>query len=220
MAARSHQCAQSKSHDTSCDTPSHLHQRTASFAKPSLLILTLLPSTFSLYDSSPYYRHPQTLGRAIFLSEALSRRPFPGLDSSPCAAMSGPRVRTPLDVVGVRFRVPARKRRLQAVMRGQHTPYDTKGSETHGCMHASPGHFGHGVSVWFAENGAFRQSLSRYVNSKIQATRSFALPLTPIRDTMITISHILDSVGAEFLSKQLSQHDTSRDGFQPLRRHE
>lgn len=82
------------------------------------------------------YRHPQTLGRVEFLMKTLSQRPESGLDSSPCAAMSGPQVRTPLDVVGVRFRVPARQRRLQAVMREQHTPYDTKGfrdSWLHAC---------------------------------------------------------------------------------------
>ena len=106
------------------------------FCTAILLIFTFPLSTLALHGSFPVYRHPQTLGRVEFLMKTLSQRPESGLDSSPCAAMSGPQVRTPLDVVGVRFRVPARKRRLQAVMRGKNTPYDTKGfrgSWLHAC---------------------------------------------------------------------------------------
>jgi hypothetical protein len=102
--------------------------------------------------------------------------------------MSGPRVRTPLDVVGVRFRVPARKRRLQAVMRGRHTPCDTKGfrgSWLHACK---PCPFrSRRVSVVCGEWPIPAVTFEGKNTTHRATTHSLLLPLTPARNAISPI---------------------------------
>ena len=128
--------------------------------------------------------------------------------------MSGPRVRTPLDVVGVRSRVPARKRRLQAVMHGQHTPYDTKGfrdSWLHACKpwalrsrHASMV-----CGEWHIPAVTFEVSRYNAPSSQLLCT---AADSSQKYDQSYPSA---DPVEVGFSSKQLSQHSTSRGGFHP-----
>jgi len=125
--------------------------------------------------------------------------------------MSGPRVQTPLDVVGVRFRVSARKRRLQAVMRGQHTPYDIKGfrdSWLHACnpwplrsrfVSMVCGNW-HVPAVTF-EVSEYNAPSNQLLFAAADASQKYHQSYPSA-----------DPDGAEFLSKQLPQHYTSRDG--------